>query len=100
MDLSDLTYEHFAGRVGEVFRTRYDGVVVELTLTGTQQSTGQQSGNTFTLIFAGSTVPHLNQHIYELKHADLGTLAIFLVPVAKEKDRTLYEAVFNRLPED
>ncbi len=99
MDLSDLTYENFAGREGEVFRTRCDDVVVELTLTDTQQATGQRSGNTFTLIFGGPSTPRLDQHIHELKHADLGALAIFLVPVAEEKDRMVYEAVFNRLTE-
>jgi hypothetical protein len=39
----------------------------------------------------------LQQGMYELQHAHLGTLELFLVPVGQDHTGLYYEAVFNRL---
>ena len=49
----------------------------------------------FSLLFAGPR-PALPQAIYALEHADLGSFALFLVPVVSPPDVQHYEAVFNR----
>jgi hypothetical protein len=49
----------------------------------------------FTLSFRGPREPILPQGTYELSHAELGTLEIFIVPVASNEAGTTYEAVFN-----
>lgn len=50
----------------------------------------------FSLFFRGPAKYVLQQHTYPLEHEALGLQHIFLVPVAREGDGYLYEAVFNR----
>jgi hypothetical protein len=48
----------------------------------------------FSLVFVGDLV--LDQRIHELRHDELGVLAIFLVPIGPDSSGQLqYEAVFN-----
>lgn len=37
----------------------------------------------------------MSQAIYDLAHDELGSLSIFLVPIGRRDDRTLYQAVFT-----
>jgi hypothetical protein len=39
----------------------------------------------------------LEQATYVLKHAELGDLTLFLVPIAADETSRTHEAVFNRL---
>ena len=54
-----------------------------------------ENSYSFSLIFRGG--PHfvLQQHTFTLDHPALGTLDIFLVPIARDADGYRYEAVFN-----
>lgn len=49
----------------------------------------------FSLIFEGPAEPQLPQATYALAHPALGSLDIFLVPVARSPAGFRYEAVFN-----
>lgn len=49
----------------------------------------------FSLLFRGPLDPQLRQATYRLRHAQLGDLEIFLVPVARRADGMRYEAVFG-----
>lgn len=51
----------------------------------------------FSLIFRGPMTPALPQSIYEMEHAGLGKLELFLVPIGPDSLGMCYEAVFNRL---
>ena len=98
MDLQDLTHEHFGGVVGTTFRADLDGSVVELQLTQADRAPGEaRPDNAFSLLFKGPPDPFLPQGIRELVHDELGSHAIFLVPVGQSEDGYLYEAVFTRL---
>jgi hypothetical protein len=48
----------------------------------------------FRLAFLGPTDPALPQQTYRLEHDVLGTLDIFLVPIARNAAGTTYEAIF------
>jgi hypothetical protein len=48
----------------------------------------------FRLAFLGPTEPVLPQRTYRLEHDVLGTLDIFLVPIARNAAGTTYEAIF------
>jgi hypothetical protein len=48
----------------------------------------------FSLLFRGPAESVLPQATYPLQHAQLGTLAIFLVPISRGADGVRYEAVF------
>jgi hypothetical protein len=49
----------------------------------------------FTLLFRGPAEPQLAQGTRPLRHARLGALEIFLVPVGRDADGMRYEAVFG-----
>ncbi len=97
--LSSLTRESFAGRLGESFTVRGDGLPdLELKLAEANALGGDSDDREpFSLIFIGPLEPLLPQAIYSLAHDGLGTLDLFLVPVGPDKKRTgiQYEAVFS-----
>ncbi len=49
----------------------------------------------FSLIFRDPAGGVLPQSIYTLEHSALGSLEIFLVPIAARQDGTQYQAIFN-----
>ena len=49
----------------------------------------------FALLFRGPSQPVLQQRIHTLAHAELGTMAMFLVPVSGGQGSVEYEAIFN-----
>jgi hypothetical protein len=49
----------------------------------------------FSLLFRNTSSFLFPQQTYRMRHARLGELGIFLVPVARERDGFLYQAVFN-----
>ncbi len=51
----------------------------------------------FALLFRGDANDRLNQGMYRVEHATLGTFDLFIVPVAQDQAGRYYEAVFNRL---
>ena len=49
----------------------------------------------FSLLFRAATADRLPQGMYPLAHDRLGRLDVFLVPVGRDADGLLLEAVFN-----
>ena len=49
----------------------------------------------FSLIFRGPLEPVLEQQIWPMQHAAMGSLEIFLVPIGPDKKGMRYEAVFT-----
>lgn len=60
---------------------------------------GNSMHEQFTLLFRGPEEPILPQMIYTLKHSDLDEVSLFLVPVGKNQEGVLYEAVIHRFKE-
>jgi len=102
-DLEWLTCADFAGRVGDTFDMAADGAavtpveLVEATESSEPGGTGPdgQTRNQFSLVFLGPTSPHLPQATYLLTHAELGELALFLVPIGADSAGIRYEAAFG-----
>jgi hypothetical protein len=96
--LDKLTKESFVPATGSVFALPLgDGTTVRLELfevlgNGLQ---GRARREQFALHFRGPASPALVQRTYQLEHQSLGTLEIFLVPVEKNADGMIYEAVFT-----
>jgi hypothetical protein len=96
--MEDVTRATFEPHVGTDFVARADddgggGGLVTLKLREVQleQSFGGPRAEPFRLVFEGPADRQLPQQTYELDHAALGPLAVFLVPTAPGE----YEAVFN-----
>ncbi|MGF6178409.1 DUF6916 family protein [Ensifer sp. 4252] len=94
-----LTLQHFAGCVGQAFDLSLGESTVPLTLAeaspGTTQILPGMRRAPFSLVFRSSSAIVLPQQIYHLRNASLGALEIFLVPVARDKQGIVYQAVFN-----
>lgn len=85
----------FAPLVGSTFQ--FDGAqafsaeLLELT-----DASAQPGWEQFSLVFAAPDDAPAAQGTYHLEHESIGVLDLFLVPVAHEEGRLLYEAVINR----
>jgi len=95
-----LVFEDFADKVGEVFVIgEQEFPAIPLTLTEAEPLPARTGPNgmrpPFSLIFLGKDPRVLPQRLYRLEHEEMGTLTIFLVPVGKDAEGVLYQAVFN-----
>lgn len=99
-----LTREDFAPHLNTTFRLPNEQTAEPLELKLIDVTGGQnhaQDSHSFSLFFRGGPHFRLSQHTFTLEHDALGTLDIFLVPIAQDEDGFRYEAVFNRpLPRD
>jgi len=94
--IDTLTCSHFEPHVGDVFSIALNGSSLSMTLKAAKPlGTALREGGAFALSFAGPAAPLLQQSIYPLRHAALGTLDLFIVPVGREKNGVIYEAIFT-----
>ncbi|HEX2050295.1 MAG TPA: hypothetical protein VHJ34_06620 [Actinomycetota bacterium] len=103
--LEDLTPDSFRPHVGTRFAVEVGPDGPEVTLELVDVTPVPKSGlgtreEPFSLMFHGPHEPRLVQHVFTLRHDELGALEIFLVPVAPDpSDPTSatarYEAIFN-----
>jgi len=93
-----LTLEYFAARLNETFVSESDGnasfVLVEAKPLAAATLEGMLRAP-FSLLFRNSSPIVFNQKIFNMKHASIGEVGIFLVPVARDREGFLYQAVFN-----
>lgn len=93
--LSADGWAEYTGMDFEVIDISFNGLI--LVFQQVVETLKSEHNETFSLFFHGPSDPFLQQGIRKLKHAKLGELEIFLVPVARDKDGYQYEAVFNLL---
>ncbi|MDQ3130915.1 MAG: hypothetical protein M3Q99_09155 [Acidobacteriota bacterium] len=95
--LDTLNYDRLAAQVNTKFRLTEmtEPIELELVEATEPQTTPQQE--IFSLFFLGPKDFLLPQSIYELAHDQLGTGALFLVPIERTEKGIRYEAAFNRL---
>jgi hypothetical protein len=96
--LEQLTLDQFVPHVASPFWIEGEGgasVSLRLVEAGDLGSTERQEQ--FHLIFCGPEAPALRQGTYRLNHSALGSLSLFLVPIARTPEGFQYQAVFNRI---
>lgn len=100
-DLDRLAKDDFDPHVGEDFELELGGdKTLSLELVSSHPlSTYTLDGATrtpFSLIFRSpGERRHAPQQIYTVRHAELGAMEIFLVPIGPDEDSMRYEAVFT-----
>ena len=100
LDLKTVTHEDFAACLKQTF-TIDDGVhgTVEIELVEVEcrdnVAPEAASRRRFSILFLGAPEPLLAQGIYRLRHAHLGVMELFLVPVGPDPKGMRYEAVFT-----
>jgi uncharacterized protein DUF6916 len=100
MDPSQYLVETFTPHVGSEFKAAVDGgKSLALALVEVQPGPSSPQVLQFSLVFRGPLEPVLPQRVVQLQHPRLGELDLFLVPIAKEAQGIMYQAVFNRFRE-
>jgi hypothetical protein len=97
--MANLSLETF----GSVVRQSFDLAIGETSLPMTLVEVQPLPVNPFpgmirapfSLLFRTASQVVLPQKLYGLRNASLGRLEIFLVPVARDREGVLYQAVFN-----
>ena len=96
----DLTLSRFSGCSGELFRLPdadppMDFELIEAEpLRSSNEPTDPERN--FALLFAGPGDRPLDQQTVTLEHHAVGSIALFVVPVAERDGRRHYEAVISR----
>jgi hypothetical protein len=101
--LPELNHALFAARVGAAFEATIHPAftvtleLVEATLLPAQPNRPAALGARapFSLVFRAPRGTDIPQRTYELRHSELGTFQIFLVPIGPDETGPRYEAVFN-----
>ncbi len=89
---------HFATRIGDSFSVEVGlPEPLEIVLFEARPLARRPSGRRepFELRFRGAGPYCLNQWTHRLRNPAMGELDIFLVPIAREDDHFVYQAVFN-----
>lgn len=93
-----LTLDHFTSHVNETYSAVLnDGEVPFVLVEARALSTRPEQGERvpFSLLFRNGSAFLFPQQTYVMRHASIGEIGIFLVPVARERDGFLYQAIFN-----
>ncbi len=93
-----LTYDHFAGCVHDTFRAALNDGDIEFVLVEARvlpQGAPNAARVPFSLLFRNGAALLFPQQIYRMHHPRVGHFDIFLVPIAREREGFLYQAVFN-----
>jgi hypothetical protein len=94
-----LTFETFAPHLNTTFALKLGESSIDLTLTGADKKPVQafrgMMREPFALYFRSASQVVLPQRIYPFVHADMGRFELFIVPIAREPEGIVYEAVFN-----
>jgi hypothetical protein len=92
------THAQFAENLNQIFAIQLGNEEsLDITLSEVSELRESARQERFSLLFKGPGDPFLPQQLYSMRHEKLGAFEIFLVPVGREQDDFLYEAVFNRL---
>jgi len=93
------TFEGFAGHLQGSFTVGLGVATVEMTLVkatkGTPRDWEGLRKEPFSLIFKCANPVILPQRTYPFERPGFGKMDIFIVPVGRERDGIVYQAVFN-----
>jgi|KBSMisStandDraft_5_1062788.scaffolds.fasta_scaffold482804_2 hypothetical protein len=94
-----LRLDQFAAHLNETFMVEIENdrspfVLVEATPIPYQPGPGLMR-EPFSLLFRHEAAVVFPQRIYRMDHKGMGEFGIFLVPIARDRDGFIYQAIFN-----
>jgi hypothetical protein len=95
--LDNLHYEDYLPHLNSKFRLSVGEQSWEIELSEAQEKSPSPRQEQFVLIFRAPLDAPPYQSIFQLEHAELGTGALFLVPIRRNETELYYEATFNRM---
>jgi hypothetical protein len=93
-----FTIDLFSDKVGQTWTMNEpEAPPIELTLIEVEplRNYAKLAREPFSLLFTTHGDFVLPQRIYGLRHATLGAMELFLVPIGREGDVTTYQSLFN-----
>jgi hypothetical protein len=94
-----LTVESFAPHLNSNFALALGEATLDMALTQVSKLPYRpfhgMMREPFSLIFRSSSAVLLPQRSYPLKHEAMGRLDLFIVPIARDAQGIVYQAVFN-----
>ncbi len=97
--MQQMSYEFFAGHLRETFALSLGESSVDVTLVEARRKPPRVvaglRAEPFVLMFKSQSHVVLPQKMYPFKVKGSEALNIFIVPVGRDRDGVLYEAVFN-----
>jgi hypothetical protein len=95
--LETFTLDTFSQRLNSKFKvSREPADALELELVDAQDVGTTLKQEQFSIIFRGPLDTFLPQSMYTVEHGELGSFALFIVPIKQDNEGFYYEAVFNR----
>ena len=97
--VADFTHATFAGLEGQTYHlcpetaSALGLVLIEALLLPSRQ--GQSGRQPFSLMFRGPRQPWLPQGTYPIRHQELGTFDLFVVPLGPDEHGMRYQAIFS-----
>jgi len=91
---TNLSSSRFIRREEPGFIYRSPFVLVEATPIPYQPGPGLMR-EPFSLLFRHEAAVVFPQRIYRMDHKGMGEFGIFLVPIARDRDGFIYQAIFN-----
>ncbi|WP_166212168.1 DUF6916 family protein [Cognatiluteimonas telluris] len=93
-----LSLEHFAGCINEGFSATLGGMDIPFVLVDARpipNAARNPLRAPFSLLFRNASAFLFPQQTYAMRHPRVGDVGIFLVPIARDRDGFLYQALFN-----
>ena len=91
--------DHFAGHLNETFKVEIDHMSTSFVLVEARplphQPVAGMVREPFSLLFRHESVVLFPQRTYSMSHERLGEFGIFMVPIARDRDGFIYQALFN-----
>ena len=98
--LTTFDRDSFAAALGSTFTLTADGgQTVDIELAEVSEWRETPDNRSFSILFSVPEPYRVEQGLYDLENSTLGTVQLFLVPVAMPNGRAQLEAVFNLLKE-
>ena len=95
--LDSLHYADFAPYINTKFQVQLnDDATMEIELIRVEEKPSSTRQEQFALTFRAPANAPPQQWLYQLQHEQLGSGKLFLVPIEREGEALIYEAVFNR----
>ena len=92
------TKAQFMEQVEKTVQSRLaDGRSIELTLVAVNEYVSTPTQQNFSVVLKGPIDMPAEQGIYSLENEALGEFDLFLVPIGKDSEGLILEAVFNQL---
>jgi hypothetical protein len=91
--------DHFASHLNETFKVEIDRMSTPFVLVEARplphQPVAGMVREPFSLLFRNESAVLFPQRTYAMSHDGVGEFGIFLVPIARDRDGFIYQALFN-----